>query len=40
MGDYLLQSDKTDRWWIEIPFTNVNNKIKKIRYYHVRMKII
>jgi hypothetical protein len=30
------KSDKTERWWIEIPFiSNVNNKLKGIRYYHV-----
>jgi hypothetical protein len=30
------KSDKTDRWWIEIPFiSNGNNKLKKIRYYLV-----
>jgi hypothetical protein len=24
------KSDKTDRWWIEIPFiSNVNNKLKR-----------
>jgi hypothetical protein len=30
------KSDKTDRWWIEIPFiSNGNNKLKEIRYYLV-----
>jgi hypothetical protein len=33
---FYKKSDKTDRWWIEIPFiSNGNNKLKEIRYYLV-----
>ena len=36
-----FKSNKTGRWWIEIPFLpNVNNKLKRIRYYLACMKII
>jgi hypothetical protein len=34
---FFFKSDKTDRWWIEIPFISNGSKLKrKTRYYLVR----